>query len=451
VSRLQTAALALPFILFLGIYGPSVGHGFVADDFAWILDSRVASFREIPSLFQKSSGFYRPIVGLSFAADYAVFGSQPLGYGLTNVAFAGICAVLLYLVARALTLPPGAALLACALWLLNPHGINTSVLWMSGRTSLLLTMGSLAATLTLLRGRPFLALLPAAFALFSKEEAFLLPLILYLWWSSFRPGRLPSRRQVALWWLCAAALIGVYLALRSQTGAMTPWTAPPYYRFTVRPSVVGRNILEYADRAMTFPAAVAVLTLLLLQVRSREPWFSRSVALCGAAWIVGGYGLTMFLPVRSSLYACFPSVGACLIAADGAARRWPLATAAAHRRVAIAGITAVIALTPVYLLRNRTTVANAKFSSVVLHDLAQATSAVPEGTTVVVVDDRARRPNIETAFNMALSEAFELTSGRRLNFWVEPPLQHAALAGLSSPCQSCPRYTLAVVGGHVVK
>jgi len=451
VSTLQRIALALPFAVFLGIYGLSVGHGFVADDFGWIVDSRVDSVREVPSLFQKSSGFYRPVVGLSFAADYALFGAHPLGYGLTNLAFAAICAVLLFLVARALSLPQGAALFAVALWLLNPHGINTAILWMSGRTSLLLTMGSLAATLAVLRGRPFLALVPAAFALFSKEEAFLLPLILCLWWISFRPAEVPSRRQLALWWLCAAALIAVYLALRFQTGAMTPWTAPPYYRFTARPSVLARNVLEYSDRAMTFPAAAVILACLLFHTRTSAPWFSKSVVLCGAAWIVGGYGLTVFLPVRSSLYACFPSIGACLIAADAAGRQWALSTAAARRRAAVAGIVVVTGLTPVYLLRNRTTVANARFSSAVLHDLAHATDALPDGSTVVVVDDRHRRPNIETAFNMALNDAFELTSGRRLNFWVEPPLQHAALAGLTPPCASCARVTVALVDGHVVK
>jgi hypothetical protein len=36
-------ARALPSAVFLIIYGASVGHGFVADDFGWILDSRVHS------------------------------------------------------------------------------------------------------------------------------------------------------------------------------------------------------------------------------------------------------------------------------------------------------------------------------------------------------------------------------------------------------------------------
>lgn len=451
MASLQRIAFAVPFAVFLGIYAASVGHGFVSDDFGWILDSRVSRVVEVPSLFLKSSGFYRPMVGLTFAADYAVFGNQPLGYGLTNLALAIVCGALLFLVARELSLPPGAALLAVALWLLNPHGINTAILWMSGRTSLMLTMGSLGAAWLVLRGRPFVALIPAAVALFAKEEAFLLPAILFGWWFAFRPDdAASSRRRVGLWLVAAAALLGVYLALRFQTGAMTPWTAPPYYRFTARPSVIARNIWEYADRAMTFPTAVAALTLVLLRPARQGQRFSMRVVLCGAAWIVGGYGLTVFLPVRSSLYACFPSVGACLIVADVAARRWLIATPESRRRAVIAGIIVAIGLTPVYILRNRTTIANARFSSTVLRDLASATATIPDGASVIVIDDRRRKPNVETAFNVALNDAFELASGRRLRFWVEPPLQHAALAGLVPPCPTCAQLTVTIRAGHVV-
>ena len=449
VTKLHKAALAAPFAVFLGIYGASVGHGFVADDFGWILDSRLSGISQIPSLFVKSSGFYRPIVGLTFAADYAVFGNQPLGYGLTNLALAIACGGLLYLVARELSLPSGAALLSVALWLLNPHGISTAILWMSGRTSLMLTLGSLGAVCLVLRGRPFAALGPAALALFAKEEAFLLPVILLMWWYAFRPGALP-RRTVVGWCVAASALVAVYLALRFQTGAMTPWTAPPYYRFTGHPAVIARNVLEYADRAMTFSAAVALLAVLLLRPTMPYAWFSRRVLVCGGAWIVGGYGLTVFLPVRSSLYACFPSVGACFLAADLAARRWAVSTPASRRVVAVAGLIAAIGLTPVYVIRNRASIANARFSSAVLRDLDTATAALPEGDTVVILDDRARRPNIETAFNVALNDAFELAAGRRLNFWVEPVLQHARLAGLVRPCPACARLTVTIRDGHVV-
>ena len=437
MSPLRKLALALPFAVFVAIYTTSVGKGFVADDFGWILESRVANVHALGALFFKSSGFYRPVVGLTFAIDYALFGTHALGYGLTNVLLAALCAVLLFLVARELSLPDAGAALAVALWLLNPHGINTAVLWMSGRTSLLLTIGSLAAALTLLRGHPFLALLPAALALFSKEEAFLLPAILFLWWIGLRRERLPSARQMALWWACSAALIGVYLALRFQTGAMTPWTAPPYYRFTANPAIILKNIREYADRAMTFPFAVALLGWFVLRPSTDRPPMSRTVLICGAAWIVGGYGLTMFLPVRSSLYACYPSAGACLLAADIITRSWNAAAPAAHSRAVAAGLAATLCMTPVYVVRNRATLANARFSTRVLRDLASETTGLPPGAVVIVVDDRTRRPNVETAFNMALDDAFELTSGRRLTFWVEPELQHARLAGRTPPCATC--------------
>jgi uncharacterized protein with von Willebrand factor type A (vWA) domain len=103
----------------------------------------------------------------------------------------------------------------------------------------------------------------------------------------------------------------------------------------------------------------------------------------------------------------------------------------------IASIVVTLGMTPVYVQRNRSTLANARFSSRVLHDLASATRDVPPGAVVVVLDDRTRRPNVETAFNMALDDAFELTSGRRLAFWVEPELQHAKLAGRTRPCPTC--------------
>ena len=79
MPAVNRVALALPFVIFVVIYGASVGHGFVADDFGWILESRVHSLHDLGALFFKPSGFYRPVVGLTFAADYALFGTHPLG------------------------------------------------------------------------------------------------------------------------------------------------------------------------------------------------------------------------------------------------------------------------------------------------------------------------------------------------------------------------------------
>jgi hypothetical protein len=43
---------------------------------------------------------YAPVVGLSFAADDAMFGSHPFGYGVTNLALCLLCAALIATTSR---------------------------------------------------------------------------------------------------------------------------------------------------------------------------------------------------------------------------------------------------------------------------------------------------------------------------------------------------------------
>src|SRR6185295_3930084 len=159
----------LPLLVLAAVYLPDLGHGFTKDDFAWILSSRLGRFAEVPQLFLRQNGFYRPLVSLSFAASEPLFGLQPLAYGLTNFALALAAAAGLYAVARVQGLPWAGALLAASLWALNPHGIAVAILWISGRTSLLLTVFALGAAGALLRGRVGAAALLVGCALFSKE------------------------------------------------------------------------------------------------------------------------------------------------------------------------------------------------------------------------------------------------------------------------------------------
>ena len=65
----------------------------------------------------------------------------------------------------------------------------------------------------------------------------------------------------------------------------------------------------------------------------------------GAVWALAGFAVTMFLPVRSSLYACFPSVGVALAGAAIASALWR-AGSAEQRRVAAA----VALILPVLLI-----------------------------------------------------------------------------------------------------
>jgi hypothetical protein len=181
VSR-RLALLAL-VAAFAAIYLPDLGHGFVRDDFEWIESSRIASPVDVVRILTQQPGFYRPLVSLTFSVDHAIWGLDPHGYAATNVALFSLAAVLIYRLARTLELPPAAAVLAAALWAFDIHAPRMALLWISGRTALLLCIFALATADAVLRKRYKTAGIWCLLALLSKEEAALLPAMLtvFVW------------------------------------------------------------------------------------------------------------------------------------------------------------------------------------------------------------------------------------------------------------------------------
>src|SRR5690242_4263446 len=98
-------------VLFGLAYLPDVGHGFVKDDFQWILDGR-----RLGATLTDTSGFFRPVVGLSFRINDALSGVNAFAYGVTNFALAAACAALLYVLTRTFGLGASASLMAAAVW-----------------------------------------------------------------------------------------------------------------------------------------------------------------------------------------------------------------------------------------------------------------------------------------------------------------------------------------------
>lgn len=447
---LKQIAFAVPLAVFLLVYAPAVGRGFISDDFGWIVQSRVHSLSDGVALFEKNHGFYRPIVALTFAVDYALFGNRPLGYGLTNLALCLLCAVLIAMMFRAFGLTRSAAIFGAGVWLLNFHGINMALLWMSGRSALLLVAAAAAAVLALLRGRVLLSIGCLVLALFSKEEAVLLPVVMLAWLAAnVRDGRTAISGPAAVLLILGILLdLAVYAWLRIHSGAMTPATAPFYYRFTFLPAALLRNIMEYADRGSTFAAAVTLIAWAVLRPGARVPIRWRVIG-CGFVWLVCGYAITVFLPSRSSLYACFPAVGAALVSAEICSQLW----AAAQPTARLAGLVTLamvpILCAPVYVMRNQRWVDLAKSSSVALTDVATFTTSLPPGSTLVLVDDRSRPINIHTMFGTLLSDAVSLATGRRFEVWVESPPGDAAVTNIPQPCSGCETVRMRLRDGHI--
>lgn len=421
MSRSSTTAALLLLAALLLAYLPDVGHGFVSDDFTWIVAAR--DFLHDPSLaaLLRTTNFLRPLVTLSFAFNWSLTGAHAAAYGAFNLVLVLACAGLIFGTCRLLALSVPASLAAAAAWSFNFHGINMAILWISGRTSLLLTFFALLTAVCTLRRRIWLAAVFCALALFSKEEALALPFILAAWFGIRRA------------WPLAIPLL-VYLAVRVQTAAFWPSAAPDYYRFTTDIGSLILNAGHYLDRGGTVFALTAVVLLATTRVLPRLGDDDRRNLLRGVVWFAGGYGLTVWVPVRSSLYAVFPSVGMAIVLAVLAHRVFATADSRGRMRAAVVLVVLPFLLWPVYRARNVRWVELAELTSHVLPQLAPHAERMRAGVPVWIEDDDSTRANVRNAFGGQMDNAvrvhYSLTTRVEVSAPGAPPPEGAILLRL---------------------
>ncbi len=445
--RFSAVAAALLFIALLLAYGFDLGHGFVKDDFNWIYTSPLRSAVDVVALMGRSSGFYRPLVSISFGVDQLLFDLRPAGYGWTNFVLLVACGGSIASLVRTMGMPLWAGLVAAAVWAFNFHGINMAVLWLSARTGLLFTLFAALTLRSVLVDRWLLAGGLCFAALCSKEEAVCLPLLSAVWvMASISGDRGVKARMLATaraTWPQWVAL-GIYLLLRAQSGAFTPRSAPSFYQFTFDPGAVLRNVGEYADRSSTFAAAVTLLALVYFRTAPRRSPEVLRWILQGSSWLALGFAITVWLPVRSSLYAVMPSVGSAIIPSAllvSAASSVPVTRV---RRAALAGLVLPFLLLPIYRARNVRWVELADLSAYTLRFLDHERATLPAGSLVTLIDDPATRANLASAFGSSYPQAARLAFGDRLQLWIELPPDQLAESGLQRPAMQPSRiYELA--------
>jgi len=226
-----------------------------------------------------------------------------------------------------------------------------------------------------------------------------------------------------------------------------------YYRFVTDVGSIAINVAHYLDRAAT----LAVAGMLLASVVAwRLPRFSRqeSVVLkMAGVWFAAAYALTVLLPVRSSLYACFPSVGASLVAGVWISHVCQGLPKTRWRTIAVALLVVAVGTVPIYWIRNARWTVPAAVSSRVLAQLKQVAASLPTGGAVVLYDQTdSRDQSLAAAFGTLLPDAVALTTGRRgIRLWVEPPPNDWQLAGWQRLAHGKDVRELRLKGGALVE
>jgi hypothetical protein len=423
VPKPLAAAVVLVAILF-AIYGPGIGKGFVKDDVVWVGANHVASWSDLRALLLRTDGFYRPVVGATFALDRALYGLEPFGFGVTNLCLLLLGAFALAFLATSLGLRAATAIAAAGVWALNFHAVNMAVLWLSGRTALCVSVAALLAAAGVVRQKPIAAGWATLVAMLAKEEAVMLPFILAGWAWVLAGERSQPQAATAnpaakagevarLTWPAWIAL-AIYLGLRAQTAAMTPMTAPDAYRFVLAPGALAANALEYLDRACTLSLIVLVVAHVIAWRRPVMTEPLRRVLILGGIWFVGTFALTVFVPNRSSLYVLLPSAAPALVTGFALQPLWDATAPIAHRRLVAAAVIVPVLLLPVYWSRNLRWIEIAELSSDTFATVQQVARERPDVNVLLFRDDRSTRRSFADAYDELLPTAVRLAAGREI-------------------------------------
>jgi hypothetical protein len=280
-------AVALLVIISNVLFLKTSDYGLMGwDSYPIIISSRVQSFGDFLGNFSEKlmdgryeSDFYRPLVNISFAFDYALWGLRPFGYQLTNVLlFAGCAASLFFFVRRAAgagcTVVPLATLVVFLL-----HPTHYEVLPVPSRRPEMLCCMFMTLSLAIqlsprslgTRRPPITPAVLALLAIASKETAFILPVLSFATVLLYSPWPTSGRRVLH----AAIALIPHSIAVVAMLAT----------RIAILGGLGGHESTQTSEAFSRFPAYILHMFELLL--------FPQSVMLRTSAgnWMLIGLGV----------------------------------------------------------------------------------------------------------------------------------------------------------------
>jgi protein O-mannosyl-transferase len=210
------------------VYLPALRGAFILDDDKLVTEN---------SLIRANDGFYRlwtkeaidywPITNTSFWMEWRLWGTDPMGYHVTNLVLHVVCALLIWRILLELSIP--GAFLAALLYAVHPVNVE-SVAWISQRKNMLAMAFFLLSiycyVIADVEGSPpqhrvgrigtmrwcwyWLSLLTFTLAMLSKGSVAILPLVLLaiVWWQHYRLTRWDLLRSLPFF-VVAALLTAV--------------------------------------------------------------------------------------------------------------------------------------------------------------------------------------------------------------------------------------------------
>ena len=310
------------------VYAWSLRAYFQSDDFLLIEQVATQGFFSSWQAGGPGTGFFRPVVALSYLVDHRIWGLEAFGYHLTNVLVHGLNTFLLVVLGerllRALDRDLAAdqaavRALAAGIVFLLLHCHSESVAWISGRTDVICTFFSLATVLAWCRERERpggwsrLGLISAfALALGAKETAIGVPFVLLF--IEAAAGVDPARRAWRARFgpvLALFAVVGVYLVFRQvQLGSVVAGYGADVH-LKMKPGFIAENVGRFMVKTVVPPES-ALGALLAERSMQRLGWLAAFAVLVGLVAIHRGAprpSLRAFVVLATCYFLCLVPAG----------------------------------------------------------------------------------------------------------------------------------------------
>lgn len=331
------------------VYADTLVNQFAMDDELYIMRNAQVVDPSLHRLFSPNpvSAVFRPVAFATLALNWALSGSEPLGYHLVNLILQAGATWLLYILLQELlgSVSEGKTAAFAASLLFAVHPIHTeAVAWAVGRAELLAAGFLFAGWILHLRDRTLASLACFALAMLSKESAIaFFPLVLL---GDYAIGKWKPRLRYAL----DAGLALLYLALlwKVHEGhfgpaeismvdnplvALSPgWrilnalrVAWKYIVLQIYPAVLScdysfNQIPVYRDWRHTLPASLAAAATTGVWIRALRKR-QAGLALAGGIYFAGFAATANILAPTGTMMgerlAYLPSAGFCLLLALG--------------------------------------------------------------------------------------------------------------------------------------
>ncbi len=197
------------------------------------------------------TGYYRPLINLSYWLDYMIWGMWAPGFRTTNLILHILCSMALYhFICRLMS---DRRLALCLALVFTVHPVNTeAVSWVTSRNNILATLFALSAHSIYIQAQekknktPLLILSAVLYggAIFSKEFGIMLLPILFLYKRLVRRAKLKLRED-AIEIIPFAMFLVLYFILRQK--ATGSWITPEgldniWVRITFTPYLIASNL-----------------------------------------------------------------------------------------------------------------------------------------------------------------------------------------------------------------